>query len=103
MLAEFSDSLIFDRCFQYSNVFLEWRKIKVQKRTLGFPDGSVVKNLPTNTGDTSWIPGSGRSLKEKNGNPLQYSCLGNPLDRGVWWAAAHGVETIAISLDWQDS
>ena len=54
----------------------------------GFPGGSVVKNLPANA---SLIPGSGRSPGEGNGNPLQYSCLGNPMDRGAWWPTVHGV------------
>ena len=58
---------------------------------VGFPGGSVVKNLPANEGDTGLIPRSGRSLGEGNGNPLQYSCLGNPMDRGAWWATVHGV------------
>ena len=46
--------------------------------------GSVVKNLPANAGDVSLIPGSGRSPGEGNGNPPQYSCLRNPMDRGAW-------------------
>ena len=46
---------------------------------------SLVKNLPTMAGDMSYVPGSGRSPGERNGNPLQYSCLGNPMDRGVGW------------------
>ena len=53
-----------------------------------------VKNPPGNagdTGDTGSIPGSGRSPGGGNGNPLQYSCLGSPMDRGAWWAAVHGV------------
>ena len=61
---------------------------------MGFPGGSVVKNPPANegdTGDVGLIPGSGRSLGEGNGNPLQYSCLGNPMDRGAWWATVHKV------------
>ena len=61
---------------------------------MGFPGGSMVKNLPTNAGnagDTSLIPGSRRSPGEWNGNPLQYSCLGNPMDRGAWRAIVHGV------------
>ena len=58
---------------------------------MGFPGGSVVKNLPANTGDTDLIPGSGRSPGGRNGNPLQYSCLENPIDRGAWWATVHGV------------
>ena len=48
---------------------------------MGFPGGSVVKNPPANAGDVGSIPGSGRSLGEENGNPLQYSCLGNPMKR----------------------
>ena len=43
----------------------------------------MVKNLPANSGDVGWIPGWGRSPGEGNGNPLQYSCLGNPMDRGA--------------------
>ena len=58
---------------------------------LSFPGGSVVKNLPAIAGDVSLILGSGRSPEEGNGNPLQYSCLGNPIDRGAWRAALHGV------------
>ena len=57
----------------------------------GFPGGSVVKNPPANAGDTDSIPGAGRSPGEGNGNPLQYSCLENPMDRGAWWATVHGV------------
>ena len=53
--------------------------------------GSVVKNPPANTGDTGSIPGSGRSSGEGNGNPLQYSCLENPMDRGAWPATVRGV------------
>ena len=53
---------------------------------MGFPGGSVVKNLPANAGDVGSIPGSGRSTGEGNSNPLQYSCPGNPKDRGAWWA-----------------
>ena len=49
---------------------------------LGFPDGSVVKNLPANAGDAGSIPGLGRSPEEGNGNPVHYPCLGTPMDRG---------------------
>ena len=56
--------------------------------SMGFPDGSVVKNLPANAGDSGSILGSGRSPGEGDGNPLQYSCLENPVDRGAWWANA---------------
>ena len=58
---------------------------------LGFPGGSVVKNLPAKAGDLGLIPGSGRSLGGGHGNPLQYSCLDNPMDRGAWWATVLGV------------
>ena len=57
----------------------------------GFPGGSVVKNPPANAGDLGSIPGSGRSPGEENGNPLQYSCLGNPMDREAWQATVHRV------------
>ena len=58
-----------------------------------FPGSSVVKNLPANAGDTGeagLIPGLGRSLGVGNGNLLQYSCLGNPMDRGSWWVSLWG-------------
>ena len=61
----------------------------------GFPGGSVVKNPPTMqrtlVPEVSSIPGSGRSPREGNGNPLQYSCLRNPMVRGAWQATVHGV------------
>ena len=60
----------------------------------GFPGGSVVKNPPANagnSGDAGLIPGLGRSPEGGHGNPLQYSCLGNPMDRGAWWTTVHGV------------
>ena len=57
---------------------------------MGFSGGTEVKNPPAHAGDTGSIPGSGRSPGEGNGNPLQYSCLGNPMDRGAWWAIVHG-------------
>ena len=61
----------------------------------------MVKNLPANagdTGDTSSIPGLGRSPGEGNGNPLQCSCLENPMDRGAWQATVYGVEESQIQL-----
>ena len=54
----------------------------------------MVKNLPTNAGDVGSIPGLGRSPGEGNGNPLQYSGLENPMDRGPWQAAVHGVTRV---------
>ena len=61
------------------------------RASLGFPGGTVVKSLPANAGDAGLIPESGRSLGEGNGNPLRYSCLGNPIDRGAWPVTVHGV------------
>ena len=61
--------------------------------TLGFPGDSVVKNPLANAGDAGSIPGSGKFPREGNGNPLQYSCLENPMDRGAWWATVHRIAT----------
>ena len=58
---------------------------------MGFPGGSVVKNLPANAGDEGSIPRLRRSPGEGNGNPFQYSSLGTPMDKGAWWATVHGV------------
>ena len=58
---------------------------------VAIPGGSVVKNPPVNSEDTGSVPKSGRSLGEGNGNPFQYSCLENPMDRGGWGATVHGV------------
>ena len=57
----------------------------------GFPGGSAVKDLPANSGGMGSIPGSRRSPGEGIGNPLQYSCLENSMDRGAWRAIVHGV------------
>ena len=65
---------------------------------MGSPAGSVVKNLPANAGDASLIPSLGRSLGERDGNPIQNSCLGNPIDRGAWQATVHGVTKSWIRL-----
>ena len=61
----------------------------------------VVKKPPTQAGDigdVSLIPGSGRSPRRGNGNPLQHSCLENPMERGAWWATVHGVATSRTRL-----
>ena len=60
-------------------------------KTLTFLVAQTVKASGYNVGDLGFIPGLGRSPGEGNGNPLQYSCLENPMDRGAWWAAVHGV------------
>ena len=56
-----------------------------------FPCGSDGKETACNAGDPGSSPGSGRSPREGNGNPLWYSCLENPIDRGAWWTTVHGV------------
>ena len=58
---------------------------------MGFPGGSAGKESACNAGDLGLIPGLRRPPGEGNGNPLQYSCLENPMDRGAWWATVHGV------------
>ena len=58
---------------------------------MGFQVTQVVKNLSASVGDKGSVPGSGRSPGGGNGNPLQYSRLENPMDRGAWWATVHGV------------
>ena len=64
---------------------------------MGFPDGSVDKESTCNTGDivnVGLIPGSESTPGGGNGNPLQYSCLGNPMNRGAWWTPVHGVTRV---------
>ena len=61
---------------------------------MSFPDSAVVKKPPATAGDVrdeGLIPGLGRSPGERNGNQLKYSCLGNPMDSGAWWATVHRV------------
>ena len=65
---------------------------------MGFPGGSVVKKPPAIAGDTGSIPGPERSPREGNGNPLQYSCLGNPMARRAWQATVHGVPRVIYDL-----
>ena len=73
----------------------------------GFPGGSVVKNLLANAGDTrdvGLIPGLGRTPEGENGNPLQYSCLGNLMDRRPWWATVQGItkSRTRLSTRWEE-
>ena len=63
---------------------------RLKQKAWSFPGGSVVKNPPASAGDVGSIPGSGRSWRRK-WHPLQYSRLGNPMDRGAWQATGHGV------------
>ena len=79
-----SDKGLLCRIYKKKNSPLKW----------GFPDGSVVKNLPANTGgpgNSGLIPWSGRFSGVGNGNPLLYSCLGNPVETGAWQATVHGI------------
>ena len=63
-----------------------------------FPSGSVVKNLPADAGGMGLILEPGIIPGEGNGNPLQYSCLGNPIDGGAWWLQPMGLQTVRHSL-----
>ena len=64
----------------------------------GFPHSSVGKESACNAGHPGLIPGSGRSPGEGNGNPLQYSCLENPMGKGAWQAIVHGVTRVGHDL-----
>ena len=68
--------------------------------SLCFPGGSVVNNPPANAGDVGSIPGLGRYPGRANGNPLQYPCLGNPMDRGAWWATVQGGAKESDTTSW---
>ena len=70
-------------------IIYTWNKFNTL--SWGFPGGSVVKIPHVNAGDMDLIPGLGRSTGGGNGNPLQHSCLENPMDRGAWWATVHVV------------
>jgi len=68
---------------------------------MGLPDGSAGKESTCNAGDTGdlgSIPGLGRSPEGGNSNPLQHSCLENPMDRGAWWATVHGLSKSQTQL-----
>ena len=73
---------------------LSWLIIEIYFSFMGFPGGAVVRNSPASAGDAKdagSIPGSRRSRGGGNGNPLQFSCLGNPKDRGAWQTTVHGI------------
>ena len=70
------------------------------RASLGFPGGTMVKNLPANAGDAGLIPESGRSAGGGNSNLLQYSCLENPMDGGAWWSTVHGVAESQTQLSY---
>jgi len=71
---------------------------KTCNRVLGFPHSAVGKEFACSAGDSGSIPRSGRSPGETNDNPLQYSCLENPIDRGAWRATVHGVSRVGYDL-----
>ena len=66
-------------------------EISVYRSSLGLPWWLLVKNAPVSAGDVGLISASGRSSGGGNGNPLQYSCLESPMDRGAWQAIVHGI------------
>ena len=65
--------------------------LELWSQSRDFPGGSAVKNMPASAGDVGSIPMLGRSPRKGNGNPLLYSCLGHPMDRGACWGTVHGV------------
>ena len=77
----------------YSAAFIKRKLVKYCSRLaiMGFPDGSDGKESACSVGDPGLIPASGRSPGEGNGNPLQYYCLENCMDRRAWWVTVHGV------------
>ena len=87
--------------FYFSPIMLSCLKSLVVPIVFGsFPGGSVVKSMPANAGDVGSIPGLGRPLGEGNGNPLQYSSLGNPLNREGWWVTVHGIAKESDMTQW---
>ena len=96
-----SDVIDVQRESKYYGFFFFWRAPRYVR---GSPGGSHGKEAVCNAGDWGLIPESGRSPGEGNGNPLQYSCLENPMDRGAWRATVHGVAKSQTRLsDWHDN
>ena len=85
-------------CYKPTDAFTEPESVSLGllHPSYDYPGGSVVKNPPTTAGDVGSFSGSGRSPGKENGNTLQYSCLGNPMDRGAWWATVHRVARLDI-------
>ena len=99
----FSNNKNFTQCHQgLPSLCIKWGIICIswflEMKWEGFPGGSDDKESSCNVGDPGSIPGLGRPLGEGNGNPIQYSCLGNPMDRGAWWATVHGVAKSGTQL-----
>ena len=93
------DSGVVDSGRINANLSPPWRNSTKPVPSRNFPTGSAVKNPPANAGDASSIPGSRRPPGEGNGNPLQYPCLGNAMDRGAWQLTVHGVARIGHDLE----
>ena len=94
-------SLLFIMCSRFVIAFLARKQrllISWHRLIWGFPHSSVGKESACSAGDVASIPGSGRSPGEGNGNPLQYSCLENLMDREAWEATAHGVTRVGHDL-----
>ena len=83
--------------------FIVDQKLNLSASTLTLPYGSLVKNPSANGRDADSIPGLGGSPGGGNGNPLKYSCLGNPMDRRAWWATVHRVSKSQTRLSTQHS
>ena len=77
--------------WEHGEAVTSWEVQFLVGKEMSFPGVSMVNNPPAKAGDSSSIPGSGRSSGEENGNPLQYSCLENPMDREAWWATVPGI------------
>ena len=90
-IMQYSKSCVTERTFVVLKIWkpMSQKLIHTNWSSCGFLGGSAVKNPPA--GDVDSIPGSWRSPRERKGNPLQYSCLRNPMGRGAWWATVHGV------------
>ena len=92
---EFKEKIISIMCLTLTKIWSPTKFVpeinSIYLYNWGFPSDSLVKNLPAKVGDRGSIPELGRSPRGGNGNLLQYSCLGNPLDRGAWCATVHGV------------
>ena len=81
-----------EKLAMYPSILLEWWLVNLHFIHLQWLSGTrICLRCRRHSGDPGSIPESGRSLGEGNDNPLQYSCLGNPIDRGAWWATVHGV------------
>ena len=87
------------RCIYSPPNYLGWAVLKTGAVWVGLPCDSVIKNLPAKTRDGSSIPGLGRSPGEEKGSSLQYSCLGNPMDRGTWPPTIHGLQKVYLATE----